>query len=745
MIFESQAARVPEVQNSVRPLLQRKCACGGTPGPSGECAACEKKRRAGIQTKLAINAPGDKYEREADRMADAVMSGGSGRESSLSSSSVSGSLQREEKTPPPKDNYEEAKKKALDALKETPIAKQLKAKAEEMGAEFLSSVEGKIIAGTALGGALAGIIGSNSEVPVGIPELPLDFIVPGLKAKITWEGPSQNPTAAGLTLTSGSGLSVGGSYTSTPASPGKPAEQKAGLSLTIPLGGSSKKKGPSEKEKFRAETARLAAEQSKIREGQKTTGERFEDKAFLNDYVRSKLNDPLNPLALPGLGRPLVPEPERKWEEEESLQRKATSESASAGRAPPIVDEVLQSSGQPLDAGTRRFMEERFGHDFSNVRVHRDARADASARAVDALAYTVGRDIVFEAGRFAPETQEGRRLLAHELTHVVQQRGSEGLRADESNEIRDLSTVALRGRVAAPAIATLAGGPRVQAQKPKPDKTQQAPAEDKPVGPTLHIVIRAPDDAFTQDVTDYVKNTLGEHVVVVDNIQEGVQVTNTMAKANKVKYGRVRLIGHGSTTGGIKMTPKGETGRRFVTAEELEKMSADQTLQASAKEALAEGATVEFWGCYIGSNQKSTGAVANIFQADVKAPDATLRTVHDSFTRLPDHDEKGEKIPGRKGKWVTAISTDEIDFRVKEGNKTLGASFNRWLLAQAAKLEAAGDLPAQPDDSARITAMRSLFNRSGGKIKRALITSGGRNVERGDKKFAELWKTKKIK
>jgi hypothetical protein len=87
------------------------------------------------------------------------------------------------------------------------------------------------------------------------------------------------------------------------------------------------------------------------------------------------------------------------------------------------VDEVLHTSGQPLDAATRSFMESRFGHDFSQVRVHTDTRAAESARAVNALAYTVGRDLVFDAGRYAPQTNPGRELLAHELTHVVQQNG----------------------------------------------------------------------------------------------------------------------------------------------------------------------------------------------------------------------------------------------------------------------------------------------------------------------------------
>ena len=102
--------------------------------------------------------------------------------------------------------------------------------------------------------------------------------------------------------------------------------------------------------------------------------------------------------------------------------RKAPNESlARAGGCTPIVDEVLQSSGEPLEGATRALMEERFGYDFGNVRIHRDARSADSARAVNAHAYTVGRDIVFNSNTFAPDTDSGRRLLVHELTHVVQQ------------------------------------------------------------------------------------------------------------------------------------------------------------------------------------------------------------------------------------------------------------------------------------------------------------------------------------
>jgi Domain of unknown function (DUF4157)/Lysine-specific metallo-endopeptidase len=114
----------------------------------------------------------------------------------------------------------------------------------------------------------------------------------------------------------------------------------------------------------------------------------------------------------------------RKKRQAQTLQRAFDRRSCFAPHpfeAPAIVHEVLRSPGQPLDAGARAWMEPRFGQDFGNVRVHTDGAAAESARAVNALAYTVGRDVVFGPGQYAPGTEMGGRLLAHELTHVVQQ------------------------------------------------------------------------------------------------------------------------------------------------------------------------------------------------------------------------------------------------------------------------------------------------------------------------------------
>ena len=126
-------------------------------------------------------------------------------------------------------------------------------------------------------------------------------------------------------------------------------------------------------------------------------------------------------------------------EEEDNLQRKCAEceeeekntalhrKEATVGPqfTPPSVHAVLHSPGQPLDWTTRMFMEQRFGYDFGHVRVHTGAKASESARSVNALAYTVGEDTVFAAGQYAPASNAGRKLIAHELAHVLQQSGTQ--------------------------------------------------------------------------------------------------------------------------------------------------------------------------------------------------------------------------------------------------------------------------------------------------------------------------------
>lgn len=175
------------------------------------------------------------------------------------------------------------------------------------------------------------------------------------------------------------------------------------------------------------------------------------------------------------------------------LQRAAINPSP-LHEVPPVVHEVLRRPGQPVDAATRAFMEARFGHDFSGVRVHADGKAAESARAVDALAYTVGRDVVFAMGKYAPSTSMGQSLLAHELAHVVQQGGASSSRPLPGRLAMDPPAGA-REREASAAVRCIAvgaqAGPlaaphKLALQRQTPDgETEEVPPEKKEPGEVI--------------------------------------------------------------------------------------------------------------------------------------------------------------------------------------------------------------------------------------------------------------------
>jgi hypothetical protein len=137
----------------------------------------------------------------------------------------------------------------------------------------------------------------------------------------------------------------------------------------------------------------------------------------------TRLTDPVAaPAASPVLAREsVIDEDEHKKVLHPKL---ASAGDGATAEAPPIVHDVLGAPGRPLDPDTAAVMGDRFGTDFTDVRIHTDGRAAESAAAVNAHAYTVGRDIVFGAGRYDPKGETGQRLLAHELTHTVQQGGA---------------------------------------------------------------------------------------------------------------------------------------------------------------------------------------------------------------------------------------------------------------------------------------------------------------------------------
>jgi hypothetical protein len=174
------------------------------------------------------------------------------------------------------------------------------------------------------------------------------------------------------------------------------------------------------------------------------------------------------------------------------LHRKPAHHKESS-EVPPIVNDVLRSSGRPLDEKTRAAMEPLFGNDFSQVRVHADAKSAASALSLNASGYTMGHDLVFGEGQYAPGTAAGRTLIAHELAHVVQQRGAgsgrpmDGMpmirQPDDSFE-REANAAAVRVTAGVPANGLLtSSGAAIQRQTPS--DVEKKPPEKKEAGEVI--------------------------------------------------------------------------------------------------------------------------------------------------------------------------------------------------------------------------------------------------------------------
>ena len=152
------------------------------------------------------------------------------------------------------------------------------------------------------------------------------------------------------------------------------------------------------------------------------------------------------------------------------LMTQREDEGSAPGRSP-VLDVVGQGGGAPLGQGLQSEMEGRLGGDFSDVRVHRDASASESAKAVSANAYTVGSDVVFRSDQWSPDTDQGKHTIAHELTHVMQQRAGPVAGTETGEGIR-LSDPADPFERAAETNADAA----MSSQTPGPAASQTAPA-----------------------------------------------------------------------------------------------------------------------------------------------------------------------------------------------------------------------------------------------------------------------------
>ena len=266
------------------------------------------------------------------------------------------------------------------------------------------------------------------------------------------------------------------------------------------------------------------------------------------------------------------------------LQRAAAAPAPAV--APPVVHDVLAAPGRPLDAGTRAALEPRFGHSFAHVRVHDDARAAESARSVAAHAYTVGRDVVFGAGEYAPHTPRGRGLLAHELAHVVQQRGDPApvggeieVGGDDAHEREAREAAARLGAGAAAGVSAGGDAPRLR-------RVEHG---------TFVSTVGAsggtnPGDPFLAHATGYYRQWGFPNVRRVGTMQE---VLAQLAQVTAPTLDRFRIVSHAAPTGiALGLTPDfrkewfDATAAQFTTAGRFRQEMSERALISSDPVAL---------------------------------------------------------------------------------------------------------------------------------------------------------------
>jgi outer membrane protein OmpA-like peptidoglycan-associated protein len=231
------------------------------------------------------------------------------------------------------------------------------------------------------------------------------------------------------------------------------------------------------------------------------------------------------------------------------LQRKSAGPAAS-GQAPSAVHRVLSSPGKPLDAASRGFFESRFGYDFSRVRVHADSQAAESARAVNAEAYTVGRHLVFDEGKYQTQSPRGRELLAHELTHTIQQRHA----TFPAGPLAIASQTDPGEREAERAASSLSYRRPISLAEGRPVAIQRQP---NPGAPTPRLDLGR---SLAENASPFMAASLGS--VTIDGFETGKA---EISPANQAKLGRtadlmktllgkypgstVRVIGHTDAVG----------------------------------------------------------------------------------------------------------------------------------------------------------------------------------------------------
>jgi hypothetical protein len=312
-------------------------------------------------------------------------------------------------------------------------------------------------------------------------------------------------------------------------------------------------------------------------------------------------------------------------EEEEETSNPVGSESP--GRAG-----AIGGWGAPLSRETRSFFEPRFGYDFSRVRVHADAEAATLARAEHARAYTLGRNIVFGAGEYAPATTDGKLLLAHELAHVVQQ--SHGAPAHGTIQRKD-DPKSDEGEGSHEGIV------------PASDNDKSAAAGPAVTVTKLNYAFIFAHDAYGEDAKRYIRTFYPGHLMVEVNSLEGMidrmwADTNKVSETNRFRIREIIIVSHGNASGGMTSVSLVPGSKVKFSPPDMVKLQQDfqhglyQRFQSRRSEtitrAIDENTHVEIKGCRIGKSEEALEALRSFLggEATVNAP-----TTYQGFDTIP--------------------------------------------------------------------------------------------------------------
>jgi len=265
------------------------------------------------------------------------------------------------------------------------------------------------------------------------------------------------------------------------------------------------------------------------------------------------------------------------------------------------------------------------------------------------------------------------------------------------------------------ALASAIAVQRDDAKTPPPGKSPQSTQD-------VIFILRKPGDEYTKGMAEYVRTTLkGQAFKEVANIEDIAAYASALS-AKGIKLSAVRIIGHGQRSiGGVGMTPGSEKKWRYLSPDEVKAYMARPEGKA-IRDAMAPGAQVEFWGCYVGGIQQAGDAWAGLFNSSIRSTRGEMHIATETFRTNKGVAHKVADVPTTK--------------KVQD-------KFTAWLLAQYALLSASGEAKALKTDEEKLAYMRDLFDRSGGVIRSRYVNESGatakyRPNEQGE---ADLWES----